>query len=48
MIKIPGLFTIELKQILFPILFIAIGILVYEFLKKTIIKISNRNTKNLK
>lgn len=48
MIKIPGLFTIELKQIILPIVFIAIGILLYEIIKNTILKISNNNTKKLK
>jgi len=48
MIKIPGLFTIELKQIIFPIVFIAVGILLYEGIKKTILKLSERNIKKFK
>lgn len=48
MIKIPGLFTINLKQIIFPIVLITIGILLYEGLKKTILKLSERNSKRLK
>ena len=48
MIKIPGLITIELREIILPILFIVIGILLYELIKKAILKISNRNTRNLK
>ena len=46
MIKIPGLFTINLKQIVFPIVLIIVGILLYEGLKKTILKLTN--TKKLK
>ncbi len=48
MIKIPGLFTLELKQIVFPILFIVISILVYVLIKKAILRFSNRNIKKLK
>lgn len=47
MIKIPGLITIELKHILFPIIFIVIGMIVYNILKATITKIALRNTKKL-
>lgn len=45
MIEIPGFFKIELKQILLPILYISIGIIIYEILKRAILKLSSRNTK---
>lgn len=48
MIKIPGLFTIEIKQIFFPIVFIAVGIILYEVIKRTIIRLSERNATKLK
>lgn len=48
MINIPGLITIEIKKIVFPIIFIIVGAILYKILKKTIIKITTRNTKKLK
>ena len=48
MIEIPGLFSIELKQIIFPIVFIAVGILLYEGIKRTILKLSQKNISKLK
>lgn len=47
MLKIPGLITIELKHILFPIIFIIAGMIIYKILKTTITKLSLRNTKKL-
>lgn len=48
MIKIPGLFTIELKKIILPIVFIVVGVVVYGVLKRIITKLSLRNTSKLK
>ncbi len=48
MIKIPGLMTIELKHIVFPIILIISGILTYEILKKIITKLMLRKSQSLK
>ena len=48
MIKIPGIITIELKHIILPILYITIGIILYNVLRATITKLALRNTKRLK
>ena len=33
MIEIPGLFKLELKQLLLPIIYIVVGMIIYEILK---------------
>lgn len=47
MVKIPGLITIELKHIIFPIIYIIVGMVIYSILRATITKLSLRNTKRL-
>lgn len=48
MINIPGIITIEIKKIVFPIIFTILGVVLYKILKNTIVKITTRNTKKLK
>ena len=45
MIEIPGLFKLELKQLLLPIIYIVIGMIIYEIIKKAILKLSARNSR---
>ena len=45
MIEIPGLIKLELKQLLLPIIYIVVGMIIYEILKKTILKLSASNSK---
>ena len=45
MIEIPGLIKLELKQLLLPIIYIVVGMIIYEILKKAILKLSASNSK---
>lgn len=45
MIEIPGLIKLELKQLLLPIIYIVIGMIIYEIIKKAILKLSASNSK---
>lgn len=47
MLKIPGIMTLELKHILFPIIFIVVGMVIYNILKAAITKLSLKNNKKL-
>ena len=45
MIEIPGLIKLELKQLLLPIIYIVVGMIIYEIIKKAILKLSASNSK---
>lgn len=48
MINLFNIVTFELKHILYPILYIIIGLIVYEIAKKVITNMTNKTEKNLK
>lgn len=45
MIEIPGLIKLELKQLLLPIIYIVVGMIIYEIIKRAILKLSASNSK---
>ena len=45
MIEIPGLIILVLKQLLLPIIYIVVGMIIYEIIKKAILKLSASNSK---